>query len=211
MVHAVMAGAQPGDVLVLTMPEPEPVALIGDLLATQAKERGVAAMLVDAAVRDLEDLRRARSAGLGALVRVRGADEDGRRRARRAGRGRRDATIRPGDHVVLDDDGAVVVSTSASTRCWPPSPGAPGERAGQARASWRTVRCPTTWTVSRVSRGGAVMPRRGAHRPRRAAHAQAARRACASSSRCSGWRSRRARGSRCSCAAGATTSATASS
>jgi len=52
MVHAVMDRAQPGDVLVLTMPNPEPVALIGDLLMTQAKAKGVAALLVDAAVRE---------------------------------------------------------------------------------------------------------------------------------------------------------------
>ena len=57
MVHAVMDRAQPGDVLVLTMPDPQPVALVGDLLVTQAKERGVAALLVDAGVRDTEDLR----------------------------------------------------------------------------------------------------------------------------------------------------------
>ena len=67
MVHAAMAAAQPGDVLVLTMPEPAPVALIGDLLATQAKGRGVVAVLVDAAVRDVEDLRELGHAGVGAL------------------------------------------------------------------------------------------------------------------------------------------------
>ena len=37
MVHAVMAEVQPGEVLVLTMPEPRPVALVGELLATQAQ------------------------------------------------------------------------------------------------------------------------------------------------------------------------------
>ena len=37
MVHAAMAELQPGEVLVLTMPEPRPVALVGDLLATQAQ------------------------------------------------------------------------------------------------------------------------------------------------------------------------------
>ena len=42
MVHAVMAEVQPGEVLVLTMPEPRPVALVGDLLATQAKAHGAA-------------------------------------------------------------------------------------------------------------------------------------------------------------------------
>ena len=37
MVHAAMAAVQPGDVLVLVMPEEAPVALVGDLLATQAQ------------------------------------------------------------------------------------------------------------------------------------------------------------------------------
>ena len=54
MVHAAVAYARPGDVLVLTMPEPGPTALLGDLIATQAKARGVAAILVDAAVRDVD-------------------------------------------------------------------------------------------------------------------------------------------------------------
>ncbi len=56
MVHAVIEQIQPGEVLVLTMPEPRPVALIGELLATQVKVRRAAAILVDAAVRDVEEL-----------------------------------------------------------------------------------------------------------------------------------------------------------
>src|SRR5438132_10261812 len=56
MVHAVMDQVQPGEILILTMPEPEPVALIGELLATQALARQVAGILVDASVRDTEDL-----------------------------------------------------------------------------------------------------------------------------------------------------------
>ena len=40
MVHAVIEQIQPGEVLVLSMPEPAPVALIGELLATQVKVRG---------------------------------------------------------------------------------------------------------------------------------------------------------------------------
>jgi 4-hydroxy-4-methyl-2-oxoglutarate aldolase len=108
MVHAAMDRAQPGDVLVLTMPEPEPVALIGELLATQAKERGVAGLLVDAAVRDTSDLRELGVPVWARWIRVRGATK--------TEVGALDepvevggATIRPGDHVVLDEDGAVVV------------------------------------------------------------------------------------------------------
>ena len=108
MVHAVMDRAQPGDVLVLTMPEPEPVALVGDLLATQAKERGVVALLVDAAVRDAEDLRELGVPIWARWIRVRGAtkSEVGEIDVPIEVGG---ATIRPGDTVVLDADGAVVV------------------------------------------------------------------------------------------------------
>ena len=57
MVHAALASVQPGEVLVLTMPEPEPVALVGELLATQAQVHQVAALLIDASVRDIEELQ----------------------------------------------------------------------------------------------------------------------------------------------------------
>jgi len=56
MVHAVIERIRPGDVLILTMPEPGAVALIGELLATQVKVRGAAAILVDGAIRDFEEL-----------------------------------------------------------------------------------------------------------------------------------------------------------
>ena len=39
MVHVAMDRLEAGDVLVLTMPSPEPVALLGELLATQARSR----------------------------------------------------------------------------------------------------------------------------------------------------------------------------
>ena len=109
MVHAAMAGLQAGEVLVLTMPEPAPVALIGDLLATQAKVRGAAAVLVDAAVRDSEEL-----AGMGLpiwtrWIRSRGATKDivGELDVPVRVGGQE---IRPGDLVVLDADGGTVVA-----------------------------------------------------------------------------------------------------
>jgi 4-hydroxy-4-methyl-2-oxoglutarate aldolase len=108
MVHAAVAEAEPGEVLVLTMPEPRPVALVGDLLATQMQGRGVAGVLVDAAVRDAEELRELGLPIWAHWVRVSGADKKvpgtigepvdvgG-------------ATIRQGDVVVLDADGVAVV------------------------------------------------------------------------------------------------------
>jgi 4-hydroxy-4-methyl-2-oxoglutarate aldolase len=108
MVHAAVAEAHPGEVLVLTMPEPAPVALVGELLATQAKARGVAAMLVDAAVRDLDELRELGLPIWARYVRVRGAAKSVPgvigQPVQVGG-----ATIRLGDAVVLDADGAVVV------------------------------------------------------------------------------------------------------
>jgi 4-hydroxy-4-methyl-2-oxoglutarate aldolase len=108
MVHAAVAEARPGEVLVLTMPEPEPVALVGELLATQAKVRGVAALLVDAAVRDVDELQELGLPIWARWVRVRGADKAVPgvigEPVQVGG-----ATIRQGDAVVLDADGAVIV------------------------------------------------------------------------------------------------------
>ena len=109
MVHAAMDRVQPGDVLVLTMPEPRPVALLGELLATQVKGRGAAAVLIDAAVRDTDELRELGIPVWARWVRVRGAN--------RTEVGEIDVpvevggtAISPGDAVVLDADGAVVIA-----------------------------------------------------------------------------------------------------
>jgi len=108
-VHAAMAVLQPGEVLVLAMPREEPVALVGDLLATQASVHGAAGMLVGAAVRDAESLRDLGLPIWSRFVRARGAV--------RATAGELNApvqlggaTIHTGDYVVLDADGAVVIA-----------------------------------------------------------------------------------------------------
>ena len=114
MVHAVMEQVQPGEILVLTMPEPEPVALIGELLATQALVHQVAAILVDASVRDTEELQ---SLGLPIWtrwIRVRGATKT------HVGTINEPVTvggtsIAPGDLVLLDSDGAVALAPAQVT------------------------------------------------------------------------------------------------
>ena len=108
MVHAAVAEARPGEVLVLTMPEPARTALVGDLLATQVWDRGVAAILVDAAVRDVDDLRALGLPIWARHIRVQGAEK---RAPGTIGEPVHvgGATIRQGDVVVLDTDGAVVV------------------------------------------------------------------------------------------------------
>jgi 4-hydroxy-4-methyl-2-oxoglutarate aldolase len=108
MAHAAVAHAKPGDVLVLTMTEPEPVALVGDLLVTQAIRQGVSALLVDGAVRDLEELQTLGLPVWARWVRARGATKEhvGELDAPVVVGG---AAIEAGDVVVLDADGAVVV------------------------------------------------------------------------------------------------------
>jgi 4-hydroxy-4-methyl-2-oxoglutarate aldolase len=109
MVHAAIAHARRGDVLVLTMPDPFPVALIGDLLATQALAQGVAALLVDGAVRDVEDLVELGLPVWARWIRVRGAAKDtpGTIDEPVTVGGQR---IAAGDIVVLDGDGAAAVA-----------------------------------------------------------------------------------------------------
>jgi 4-hydroxy-4-methyl-2-oxoglutarate aldolase len=109
MVHAVMRSLQAGEVLVLCMPEPAPVAMLGDLLATQAIARGAAAVLVDGAVRDVEELEAMGLPIWTRFVRSRGATKDVR--------GELDVPvvvggceIRPGDLLVLDADGVTCVA-----------------------------------------------------------------------------------------------------
>ncbi len=108
MVHAAMAQVVAGEVLVLTMPEPRPVALVGDLLATQALAHGAAGIIVDASVRDREELAELGLPIWARWVRVKGALKDTPgtigEPVRVGG-----ALIRPGDVLVCDADGIAVV------------------------------------------------------------------------------------------------------
>jgi 4-hydroxy-4-methyl-2-oxoglutarate aldolase len=106
MVHAAVAHAQRGEILVLTSVEPAPVALIGELLATQAEAQGVAGILVDGAARDVDEL-----AAIGLPIWTRFVRAQG---ATKGEVGELDvpvviggAEIRPGDLVVMDCDGAL--------------------------------------------------------------------------------------------------------
>ena len=210
MVHAAMAELEPGEVLVLTMPEPAP----GRAVRRAAGDAGRARRRRAARRR-----RRARRRG----ARRRSACRSGRAGSGSAARrrppgaigepvGRRRRTIRPGDAVVLDADGAAVVRAERVDEVLGPRASAPRRSAGSARSS-RPAPCPTTSTASAPRRG----PLMAAPRPTSrtsitpSCSRPGPRRACASSSTSSGWRSRRRRASRSTCAAGATTSATASS
>lgn len=108
MVHASIEQIQPGEVLVLTMPEPAPVALIGELLATQVKVKKAAGILVDASVRDVSELIELGLPIWSHFIRVRGATKT------KIGELNVPVTvggmqIANGDVVVMDVDGAVCV------------------------------------------------------------------------------------------------------
>jgi 4-hydroxy-4-methyl-2-oxoglutarate aldolase len=108
MVHAVIEQIQNGEVLVLSMPEASPVALIGELLATQVKVRQAAGILVDAAVRDVNELIELGLPIWARFIRVKGATKT------KMGQLNGTVTvggtdISNGDIVVLDADGAVCV------------------------------------------------------------------------------------------------------
>ncbi|MDX6221743.1 MAG: 4-hydroxy-4-methyl-2-oxoglutarate aldolase [Frankiales bacterium] len=114
-VHELLAAANPGDVLVLTMPEPAPYGMIGELMARQAKHAAVAAILVDGGVRDTDELRELGLPVWARWVRVRGTTKNVR--------GQVDvpvvvggADISPGDVLILDADGAVVIPRSRAER-----------------------------------------------------------------------------------------------
>jgi 4-hydroxy-4-methyl-2-oxoglutarate aldolase len=108
MVHAVIEQIQPGEVLVLTTPEPASVALMGELLATQVKVRQAAGILVDAAVRDVEELVELGLPIWTRFIRVRGASKTriGELNSTVSVGG---AQISPQDIVIMDADGAVCV------------------------------------------------------------------------------------------------------
>ena len=108
MVHTVIEHIQPGEVLVLAMPEPAPVALIGELLATQVKVRKAAGILVDASIRDVDELIELGLPIWTRYVRVRGATKT--KIGELNGMVKIGGTnISTGDIVVLDADGGVCV------------------------------------------------------------------------------------------------------
>ena len=114
MVHAAVEQIQPGEVLVLSMPEPAPVALIGELLVTQIKVRGAAGILVDAAVRDAEELVELGLPIWTRFIRVKGATKlrIGELNVTVSVGG---AQISPSDILILDADGAVCVKRDRVT------------------------------------------------------------------------------------------------
>jgi 4-hydroxy-4-methyl-2-oxoglutarate aldolase len=114
MVHAALEVCQPGDVLVITAKTPCTDGMIGELLACSAKARGVAGIILDVGARDLTLLQE-----ISLPVWARAVSAAGTAKATPGwvnvpvvcgG-----TTVRPGDLVVADDDGVVVVAHERAT------------------------------------------------------------------------------------------------
>jgi len=108
MIHAAMALARPGDVIVVDGKGDQSCALMGAIMVNQCKALGVAAVVLDAASRDADEIRE-----LGFPMYSVGTNPNG---PTKLVPGRINhpiqcggVTVRPGDLVIGDADGVVVV------------------------------------------------------------------------------------------------------
>jgi regulator of RNase E activity RraA len=108
--------AKPGDVGVIVMEGTLDIAAMGNLMATAAVERGMAGVVLDGAIRDLWDVRRM---GLTVYARSRSPRTAVGHYATVAKNVPVECggvTVRPGDIIVADEDGVVVVPLDQAAR-----------------------------------------------------------------------------------------------
>ena len=136
MIHVAVEQCRPGDVLVVTTTSPSTDGMFGELLATALRLRGVRGLIIDAGVRDTADLR-----GMGFPVWSRAVSAQGTVKAT-AGSvnvpvvigGQR---IRPGDAILADDDGVLVVPREDVSRAVTAAQ-ARTEKEEKSRAAYKT-------------------------------------------------------------------------
>ncbi|MDZ5456162.1 RraA family protein [Azohydromonas lata] len=118
MIHAAMAIAQPGDVIVVDGKGDLSSALMGEIMSQQCVALGIAAVVIDGAVRDSEAIRE-----LGFPMFAAGLNPNGPTK-NIAGRLNHPisiggVTVHPGDLVVGDADGVTVVERAKAASLLP--------------------------------------------------------------------------------------------
>jgi 4-hydroxy-4-methyl-2-oxoglutarate aldolase len=118
MIHAALAVAKPGDVILVDGKGDLSSALMGEIMSQQAVALGVAAVVIDGAVRDAEAIRE-----LGFAMYAAGLNPNGPTKSV-AGRLNHPisiggVTVRPGDLVVGDGDGVTVIEREKAAAMLP--------------------------------------------------------------------------------------------